>query len=131
MQLRAVMGLGINTIIQNQTAILECEGQIVRGEEIDVLYGEIMLQQVPVVVLDLQKVNKVDAAGLGILVRAHQSLSAANRRLRLQNVSEWIMELLQKTNLQQLFEISASRQEDEWLACASAACCHSSPARAR
>ena len=105
------MGLRINTAIQDQTAILACEGQIVRGEEINVLYGKVILQQSPVVVLDLSAVTRIDAAGLGVLVACYQALLVNKRQLVLHNPSAHLRELLQTTNLHLLFEIRHSEAQ--------------------
>jgi anti-anti-sigma factor len=106
------MGLKINTAtIQDQTAILVCEGQIVRGEEINVLYGTVILQQSPLVVLDLSSVARIDAAGLGVLVACYQALLVNKRRLVLQNPSAYVRELLHTTNLHLLFEIAYSEAQ--------------------
>jgi anti-anti-sigma factor len=105
------MGLRINTVIQDQTAILACEGQIVRGEEINVLYGKVILQQSPVVLLDLNSVTRIDAAGLGVLVACYQELLVHKRHLVLQNPSAYVRELLHTTNLHLLFEITYSEAQ--------------------
>jgi len=105
------MGLKINTAIQDQTAILACEGHIVRGEEINVLYGKVLLQHSPVVVLDLSGVTRIDAAGLGVLVACYQALLANKRQVVLLNPSAYVRELLHTTNLHLLFEISYSEPQ--------------------
>ena len=107
------MGLKINTVIHDQTAILACEGPIVRGEEINVLYGKVILQRSSMVILDLSAVTRMDAAGLGILVACYQALLVNQRRLVLQNPSAHVEDLLQRTNLHLLFEIAHSEQERE------------------
>src|SRR5262249_53241782 len=107
------MGLKINTVIHDQTAILACEGPIVRGEEINVLYGKVILQRSAIVILDLSAVTRMDAAGLGILVACYQALLVNQRRLILQNPSAHVEDLLQRTNLNLLFEIAHSDQEGE------------------
>lgn len=107
------MGLKINTVIHDQTAILVCEGPIVRGEEINVLYGKVILQHSSIVVLDLSGVTRMDAAGLGILVACYQALLINQRRLVLQNPSAHVADLLHRTNLHRLFEIVGSDQEQD------------------
>jgi len=105
------MGLKINTVIHDQTAILACEGPIVRGEEINVLYGKVILQLSPIVILDLSGVTRIDAAGLGILVACYQALLVNQRSLVLQNPGPHVEELLHRTNLHLLFEIVRSDQQ--------------------
>ena len=109
----ANMGLKINTVVHDQTAILACEGPIVRGEEINVLYGKVILQRSSIVILDLSAVTRMDAAGLGILVACYQALLVNQRRLVLQNPSAHVEDLLHRTNLHLLFEIAHSDQERE------------------
>src|SRR5690348_6873349 len=110
------MGLKINTVIHDQTAILVCEGPIVRGEEINVLYGKVILQHSAIVILDLSGVTRMDAAGLGILVACYQALLVNQRRFVLQNPSTHVADLLQRTNLHLLFEIVNSDEEREFSA---------------
>ena len=105
------MGLKINTAIHDQTAILACEGQIVRGEETNVLYGKVILQRSPVVVLDLSGVTRIDAAGLGVLVACYQALESNKRQLVLLDPSAYVRELLHTTNLHLLFEITYSEPQ--------------------
>ena len=105
------MGLKINTAIQDQTAILACEGQIVRGEETNILYGKVIVQRSPVVVLDLSGVTRIDAAGLGVLVACYQALLGNKRQLVLLDPSAYVRELLHTTNLHLLFEISYSEPQ--------------------
>jgi len=107
----APMGLKINTVIEDQTAILLCEGQIVRGEEINVLYGKVLVERGATVILDLSAINRIDAAGLGILVACYQALLASKRHLVLQNPSAHVRELLHTTNLHLLFEIAYSEPQ--------------------
>ena len=107
------MGLKINTVIHDQTAILACEGPIVRGEEINVLYGKVIMQHSSIVILDLSGVTRMDAAGLGILVACYQALLVNQRRFVLQNPSAHVADLLQRTKLHLLFEIVNSAEERE------------------
>jgi anti-anti-sigma factor len=110
------MRLKINTVIHDQTAILVCEGPIVRGEEINVLYGKVILQHSSIVILDLSGVTRMDAAGLGILVACYQALLINQRRLVLQNPSAHVSDLLHRTNLHLLFEIVGSDHEQDQFA---------------
>ena len=107
----AHMGLKINTVIEDQIAILLCEGQIVRGEEINLLYGNVLVQRSETVVLDLSAVDRIDAAGLGILVACYQALLTSKRHLVLHNPSAHVREVLHATNLHLLFEIAYSEPQ--------------------
>ena len=83
---------------------LQCAGRIVRGDETAILCAAVQRGQRHVVV-DLTKVEAVDAAGIGALV----SLQAAGVYLTLMNPSEQVREILKLTHLDSIFEISESQ----------------------
>jgi anti-anti-sigma factor len=61
------------------------------------------------IVLDLAGVSKVDAAGIGELVRAYNMTSATDGWLRVVHTKAWVREILQRAGLFELF--SADRQD--------------------
>jgi anti-anti-sigma factor len=63
------------------------------------------------VILDLRKVDAIDAAGIGVLV----SLQAAGIYLRLMAPSEQVREILRLTKLDSIFEICESESIGEVL----------------
>jgi anti-anti-sigma factor len=80
--------------------ILRCTGKIVRGEETVILCAAAR-QRARNVMLDLSRVDAIDAAGIGLLV----SLQAAGIYLRLMNPNKQVSEILRVTNLDSIFEI--------------------------
>ena len=100
----------LNVVIENSgnVAILRCRGKIVEGEEVSTLFDAVIsLRNKRVVVLDLTRVSRIDARGLGILVLlAH----AAGVKLQL-NPSKTVQELLELTGLHALFEVRSSKVE--------------------
>lgn len=59
------------------------------------------------IVLDLAGVSKVDAAGIGELVRAYNMSSAMDGWLRVVHARDWVREILQRAGLFEL--LSADR----------------------
>jgi len=59
----------LNVTVQKlgDVAILHCQGRIVRGEEIAILCAAVQ-QRGQEAILDLGKVDSIDAAGIGVLV---------------------------------------------------------------
>lgn len=51
------------------------------------------------IVLDLSAVPKIDAAGVGELVRAYNLATAAGRVLRVAGTSAWVREILERVGL--------------------------------
>jgi anti-anti-sigma factor len=94
----------LNVGIKNSgnVTILRCRGKIVEGEEVSTLFDAVIsLKNKRVVVLDLTRVSRIDARGLGILV-----LLARGAGVKLQlKPSKIVQELLDLTGLHALFEV--------------------------
>jgi anti-anti-sigma factor len=82
--------------------VLHCAGRIVRGDETALLCAA-SRQHGRTVMLDLEKVEVIDAAGIGALV----ALQAAGIYVQLMNPNERVREILRVTQVDSLFEISA------------------------
>ena len=75
------------------------------GEEISTLFNGVISQKNKrVVVLDLTKVNRIDACGLGVLVVLKRWARGAGVKLQL-IASKIVQELLDLTGLRSSFEI--------------------------
>jgi anti-anti-sigma factor len=115
--------LNITIKDSNDAVILQCSGRLVRGEETTLLCAAVQ-QHGRTVILDLQDVSAIDAAGIGALV----SLQAAGVYLRLMNPAAPVRELLRITKLESVFEICdpapATQETEEYPANADpVACC--------
>lgn len=86
-----------------ETVILRCVGRIVRGDETALLCAAVG-QHGRSIILDLEKTDAIDAAGVGALI----SLHAAGVYLRLINPSKAICEVFRLTHLDSIFEISGA-----------------------
>jgi anti-anti-sigma factor len=84
----------------NDIVVLHCTGRIVRGEETALLCAA-SRQHGRTVVIDLGRVDAIDAAGIGMLV----SLQAAGIYLRLMNPNQHVREMLRVTHLDSIFEV--------------------------
>jgi anti-anti-sigma factor len=91
-------------------AILHCHGRIVRGQETSILCAAVR-QNGRNVLLDLRKVDGVDAGGLGALV----ALRAAGFCLKLMEPAANVRRVLSLTKLDSIFEICESESTDEVL----------------
>ena len=86
-----------------ETTVLHCAGRIVRGNETALLCAAVS-QHARDIILDLEKTDAIDAAGIGALI----SLHAAGVYLRLINPSKAIREVLRLTHLDSIFEIGCA-----------------------
>jgi len=87
-------------------AIVRCAGRIVRGENIRPLKsGVIAANDTRLIVMDLTEVESIDAAGLSALVSLHHWSRSRGIQLKLANPSRFVLELLNRTKLNLVFDI--------------------------
>ena len=100
----------LSVTIENSgnVAVLRCSGRIVAGEEAWTLYNTVIsLKSKGVVVLDLTRVSRIDARGLGFLVFLEQWACGSGVKLQL-IPSKSVQELLDLTGLDSLFDVRSS-----------------------
>ncbi|MGA9474832.1 MAG: STAS domain-containing protein [Terriglobales bacterium] len=91
-----------------EITIVEMKGRITIGE------GSVMLREIVVsllekgkkhLLLNMADVTHLDSAGIGELVRSHQSVRKRGGQLKLANVSKKVHELLEKTMLLAVLDV--------------------------
>ena len=88
--------------------ILHLQGRIVNGVEEKSLRKAVLSQtEASAIVLDLGKVNTIDARGLGLLLELREWTQARGVEFRLVNVTKLVKQVLELTQLTSIFEISA------------------------
>ena len=107
------MELSLQNLKIDDVVIVRCQGRIVVGAEIKSLQNE--LERLTVltkkVVLHLGEVSFIDSVGLGALVRQFGVLRAKGGDLKLCQVSPFLLQVLQVTNLLRVFPMHASEAE--------------------
>ena len=93
--------------------VVRCRGRIVVGAEISSLQLELetLTRVTKSVVLRLEEISFIDSAGLGALVRLFGVLRANGGDLKLCQLSPFLLQVLQVTNLLRIFPIYASETE--------------------
>ena len=88
-------------------AIVRCVGRIVRGAELRTLRDAVFAEQdIRIIVIDLSDVEMLDAGGLTALLSLLQWARNRNVQLKLVNPSHFVNEVLTRTGLDHVFEIS-------------------------
>jgi len=88
-------------------AVARCAGRIVRGEEVRTLRNAVIGEKnTRIVVLDLSDVETLDAGGLTALLSLHQWSRSRGIQLKLVNPSHFVHEILMRTRLDSVFDIS-------------------------
>jgi anti-anti-sigma factor len=102
------MSLQVKSEQTGDVAVLQCAGRIVRGEAIHFLKDAVTsLKQPRVVVLDLTGVEMLDGGGLGVLVFLHRWTLDNGIQLKIVNPSGFVREMLDRTHLSCVFNISS------------------------
>jgi len=88
-------------------AVVRCVGRIVRGAEVGTLRNAVFSQKdIRIAVIDLSDVEALDAAGLTALLSLRQWARSRNAQLKLVNPSHFVNEVLTRTGLNRVFDIS-------------------------
>ena len=83
-------------------------GRLVRGVEVCTLRNSVVSQKTTrIVVLDLSQVEFMDAGGLNALVSLHHWTRNRGIQLKLVNPSHLVLEMLTRTRLNRVFDISS------------------------
>ena len=68
------------------------------------------------IVLDLACVSKIDAAGIGELVRAYNLAMGSNGTLRIANTNPWVLEMLERVDLYHRFTAGSNDSQERYVA---------------
>ncbi len=104
--------LKIEIHLVQQTATLRCSGRLVLGWETETLRYFAKARPETCLILDLSRVQTVDAAGLGLLVELYCWAQHGNKVLALMNPSASLSKLFSLTNLHSVFETIGAPKAD-------------------
>jgi anti-sigma B factor antagonist len=104
--------LSLDTRQVGRVTIVRCQGRIVAGKESESLRSHIsgLLQDRRSILLHLGEVGFVDSSGLGTMVRAHANTRQARGDLKLCNVPDHLLKVLQMTRLTSVFDLHDSEE---------------------
>lgn len=107
------MQLSLQSETLGDVVVIRCRGRIVSGDEARTLQAEIdrLTALTKSVVLQLAEVTYVDSGGLGALVRIYGVLRAARGDLKVCQLSPFVEQVLQATNLLKVFQPFATEKE--------------------
>ena len=91
----------------DKITILSLQGQIVTGETETLRDTVQSLSQTKAVILDLARVSKIDAHGLGLMLELREQTQENGIRFELMNVSKPVDVILEMTRLDSVFEIAS------------------------
>ena len=93
------------------TSVLRCHGRIVAGDAGSILRSAVLSQrQTTMLVIDLARVERIDAGGLGILLGLRESARSRAIMFKLMNATKRVEEILELTHLRHVFEFCSVRE---------------------
>jgi anti-sigma B factor antagonist len=106
------MLLSLETREVGRVTVVRCNGRIVSGPESELLITHVasLLQDRRAIVLHMEDVVYVDSSGLGTMVRALTSVRQKGGDMKLCHVPERTRQILQLTNLVELFDSHESEE---------------------
>jgi len=99
--------------VQNlgDTSVVRCDGRIVAGDAGSILRNAVLSQgHGGVLVIDLARVERIDAGGLGILLGLRESARSRAIMFKLMNATKRVEEILELTHLLRVFEFCSVRE---------------------
>ena len=99
--------LTVKTERAGDIAIIRSTGRIVRGQEAVLRNAVVAQKNARIIVLDLSDVEALDAGGLTLLVALHHDAEASRTHLKLVNPRPFVHEMLTRTHLDCVFDISS------------------------
>jgi anti-anti-sigma factor len=107
------MQLTLQSQSTGEVVVIRCSGRIVSGEESRLLQREVeaLTRETKNIALQLAEVNYIDSGGLGALVRLRGVLQGAKGDLKLCQLSPFVTQVLQATNLLSVFHPYGSEKE--------------------
>lgn len=104
--------LKVRTTRFGNVALVCVEGRIVCGET-DGLRDAVLAQaDAGVVVLNLARVNAIDAGGLGVMLELREQTESSGIEFRLEQVTQLVRRILEITKLDTVFKMSGSNLPD-------------------
>ena len=99
--------LKVNAKTLETVTILSLQGEIVTGET-QILRSIVQsLSETSAVILDLARVSKIDAHGLGVMLELRQQMQANGVRFELMNINKPVSIVLAMTRLDSVFRIAS------------------------
>jgi anti-sigma B factor antagonist len=103
----------LNMTVQKlgDTSVLRCYGRIVAGDAGSILRNAVLSQRhTGMLVIDLARVERIDAGGLGVLLGLRESARSRAITFKLMNATKRVEEILELTHLHRVFEFCSVRE---------------------
>ncbi len=93
--------------------VLQCSGKVVAGEGLKGLQRTATTQRATALIIDLRRVEALDAAGLGTFLRIKQWCDAQGMNLKFINPGKRVQEVLALTALDSVLDVHPAASDDD------------------
>jgi anti-anti-sigma factor len=101
--------LGATVHKRGDATIVRCQGRFVTGADYTILRKAVLDHtHAGALILDMAQVERVDAGGLGVLLRVRERARSKTVRLKLLNLTSRVREVFELTRLDRAFEICSA-----------------------
>ena len=91
---------------KGNVVVLSVQGRVVRGETERLRAAVASLADASVIVLDLARVNTIDAGGLGVMLELRECAESRGIEFQLKNVTKLVRRILEVTKLDSVFDVT-------------------------
>lgn len=104
--------MNTNVIKKDKTLLLELDGRLdtVTAPELEKCLGDNM-DGIQSVVFDFQKLSYISSAGLRVLLSTLKKMKGINGSMKLQNVNELIMEILESVGFLDIMTVENEKED--------------------
>ena len=99
--------LKVHTQKLGDLIILRLQGRIVNGESVPLVRAVESQPNASVVVVDLARVSRIDASGLGVMLKLREQTQSKGVEFRIMNVTKLVDQVLEITRLNTVFELTS------------------------
>jgi anti-sigma B factor antagonist len=90
--------------------ILRVRGRIVAGETAALRNAVLSSPTTSLLVIDLARVSRIDASGLGLMLKLREEVQSKGIEFRIMNVTKLVGQVLEITRLNTVFEVTSDRE---------------------
>jgi anti-anti-sigma factor len=94
----------------DEVTTIWCKGRLVLGDDLHRFKVTTFSQNTHEVMLDLSRVNVIDAAGLGAVVDLHKRFQRADRQIKLMDPTRFVSHVFRITRLDTVFDIVRTQE---------------------
>ncbi|MGN0501382.1 MAG: STAS domain-containing protein [Ruminococcus sp.] len=97
----------IKTDVNNSKLLISLSGRLdtITSPQLEEEINNISLDEIETIIFDVKELEYISSAGLRLVLKAHKKMTAQGGQLKLINVNDMIMEILDMTGMSDFLDI--------------------------